>query len=290
MNQALPAIDIAQAREVVEAAVELLREPQAAHVSPSAAVNSFEADALRAEIIAVGRKLWERKYVDGAGGNISARLNSEYVLCTPTMLSKGDLQPADICLTDLDGNILAGDRLRTSELLLHLEIYRSNPRARAVVHCHPPHATAFALTGSAPPNGYLSEFEFFIGPVAVAPYETPGTPGFAETIRPFVHDHNTILLANHGIVCWSDTVTHAEWLAEILETYCTMYLIAQQVGRPLQPIPEAKMQELLAAKRRLGWPDARFGPTAEQQPPAASGSTDLDRLVERVLARLDHRG
>jgi L-fuculose-phosphate aldolase len=287
MNQAPPVLDSAQVREVVEAAVDVLRERQAAHVSPSVAVNSFEADALRAEIIAVGRKLWERKYVDGAGGNISARLNSEYVLCTPTMLSKGDLQPADICLTDLEGNILAGDRLRTSELLLHLEIYRSNPRARAVVHCHPPHATGFALTGSAPPNGYLSEFEFFIGPVAVAPYETPGTPAFAETIRPFVQDHNTILLANHGIVCWSDTVTHAEWLAEILETYCTMYLIARQVGRPLQPIAEPKMQELLAAKRRLGWPDARFGSAAEPQAPSAA--PDLDRLVERVLARLDHR-
>lgn len=280
-------LDKAQVREVVEAAMEILREPLSAHVSPSAAVNSFEAEALRAEIIAVGRKLWERKYVDGAGGNISARLNSQYVLCTPTMLSKGDLRPADICLTDLEGNILAGDRLRTSELLLHLEIYRSNPRARAVVHCHPAHATAFALTGSAPPNGYLSEFEYFIGPVAVAPYETPGTPAFAETVRPFVHDHNTILLSNHGVVCWADTVNHAEWLAEILETWCTTYLIAQQVGRPLQPIPEAKMQDLLAAKRRLGWPDARFPRSAEAPPP--SPSADLDQLVERVVARLESR-
>jgi L-fuculose-phosphate aldolase len=276
-----------QVREVVEAALEVMHERQCSLVSPSAAVNSFEADALRAEIIAVGRKLWERKYVDGAGGNISARLNSEYVLSTPTMLSKRDLQPADICLTDLDGNILAGDRSGTSELLLHLEIYRSNPRARAVVHCHPPHATGFALTGSAPPNGYMSEFEFFIGPVAVAPYETPGTPAFAQTVRPFVHDHNTILLANHGIVCWSDTVTHAEWLAKILETYCTMYLVAQQVGRPLQPIPEPKMRELLTVKRRLGWPDARFDSTVEPVP-SPSASPDLDRLVEQVLARIGY--
>jgi L-fuculose-phosphate aldolase len=282
-------LDSEKVREIVRAAVELLREPQAHRVSPSAAVNSFEADALRAEIIAVGRKLWERKYVDGAGGNISARLNSEYVLCTPTMLSKGDLQPADICLTDLDGNILAGDRLRTSELLMHLEIYRSNPRARAVVHCHPPHATAFALTSSAPPNGFLSEFEFFIGPVAVAPYETPGTPAFAEAVRPFVQDHNTILLANHGVVCWSDTVTHAEWLAEILETYCTMLLIAQQVGRPLQAISEPKLQELLAVKQRLGWPDVRLPSSAEPKRPTASADANIDRLVERVQARLAAR-
>ena len=276
-----------QVREVVRAAVEVLRQPQSSQISPSAAVNSFEADALRAEIIAVGRKLWSRKYVDGAAGNISARLNSEYVLCTPTMLSKGDLQPADICLTDLDGNILAGDRLRTSELLLHLEIYKSNLKARAVVHCHPPHATAFALTGSAPPNGYHSEFEFFIGPVAVAPYETPGTPAFAQTVRPFVENHNTILLANHGVVCWSDTVTHAEWLAEILETWCTTYLIAQQVGRPLQPIPAEKMEELLAAKQRLGFPDARLAATELRRPASQAANADLERLVDRVIARLE---
>lgn len=281
----LRTLDKEQVREVVQAAVEVLRERRSAQHSPSVAANSFEADALRAEIIAVGRKLWERKYVDGAAGNISARLDSGYILCTPTMLSKRDLQPADICLTDLDGNILAGDRLRTSELLLHLEIYRLNPRARAVVHCHPPHATAFALTGSAPPNGYLSEFEFFIGPVAVAPYETPGTTAFAETVRPFVENHNTILLANHGVVCWSDTVTHAEWLAEILETWCGMYLIARQVGRPLQPIPDAKLDELLAAKRRLGWPDARYSLATEPAP--AGAETDLERLVDRVVERLD---
>src|ERR1700694_5347516 len=151
--------DIEQVREVVRAAVEALREPRPELSSPSAAANSFEAEALRAEIISVGRKLWDRQYVDGNGGNISVRLGSKYVLCTPTMMSKGDMKPADICLSDLDGNILAGDRGRTSELLLHLEIYRVNPRARAVVHCHPPYATAFAITGSAPPVGLITEYE-----------------------------------------------------------------------------------------------------------------------------------
>ena len=103
--------------------------------------------------------MWERQYVDGNGGNISVRLGAKYVLCTPTMMSKRDMEPADICLSDLDGNILAGDRMRTSELLLHLEIYKANPRARAVVHCHPPYATAFAMTGTVPPIGLISEYE-----------------------------------------------------------------------------------------------------------------------------------
>jgi L-fuculose-phosphate aldolase len=226
--------------------------------SPLSAASSPEAHALRLEIITVGRKLWERQYVDGNGGNISVRLGERYLLCTPTMMSKRDMEPADICLSDLDGNILAGDRMRTSELLLHLEIYRSNPMARAVVHCHPPYATAFAMTGTLPPIGLISEYEVSIGPAAVAAYETPGTQAFAETVRPFVRDHNTILLENHGIVCWADTVTHAEWFVETFDTYCKTYLIAQQIGKPLKFLPAGKIQELLEIKRRLGLPDARM--------------------------------
>lgn len=232
--------------------------PAPDELSPLAAASSPQAHAFRMEIIDVGRKLWERQYVDGNGGNISVRLGQRYVLCTPTMMSKRDMEPADICLSDLDGNILAGDRLRTSELLLHIEIYKNNPNARAVVHCHPPHATAFAMTGTVPPNGLVSEYETSIGPAALAPYETPGTQAFAETVRPFVRDHNTILLSNHGIVCWADTVTHAEWFVETFENYCKTYLIAQQIGKPLRFLPDEKINELLAIKRRLGLPDARM--------------------------------
>jgi len=279
-----------QVREVVQAVVEALRVPKAEELSPLVAASSFEADALRAEIIRVGRKLWERQYVDGNGGNISVRLGSKYVLCTPTMLSKGDLEPADICLTDLDGNILAGDRSRTSELLLHLEIYKANPLARAVLHCHPPYATAFAITGTTPPNGLIPEYEVFIGPAAVTPYETPGTQAFAETVLPFVHDHNTILLGNHGIVCWADTATHAEWLAEIIDTYCKTYLIAKQIGKPLTVIPDSKIEEILELKRRLGFPDARLARNEGAASTAEGKHTaELEHLVEQVVARLEGR-
>ncbi len=278
-----------QVREVVEAVVEALRVPKPDELSPSAASSSLEADALRAEIIRVGRKLWERQYVDGNGGNISCRLGTKYVLCTPTMMSKRDMEPADICLSDMDGNIVAGDRLLTSELLLHLEIYRANPRARAVVHCHPPYATAFSLTGTTPPVGLISEYEIFIGPAALAHYETPGTHAFAETVLPFVQNHNTILLANHGVVCWSDTVTHAEWLTEILESYCKTCVIAKQIGKPLTYIPDAKIQEILALKRRLGFPDARMEPLPAPDAVSAPVNRELEKLVRQVVSRLEER-
>lgn len=221
-------------------------------------LSSPAAEAIKGEICAVGRKLWQRMYVDGNGGNISYRLADTAVLCTPTLCSKADLTPGDLCLVDLDGQQLAGGRARTSEILLHLEIYKAVPEAKAVVHCHPPHATAYAITGRVPPTCIIPEYEVFIGKVALSPYETPGTRKFAETVLPFVKSHNTVLLANHGIVCWADTVTHAEWFAEVVDTYCWTLMLAQQLGAPLSHIPPEKAGDLLTIKKRLGLPDARL--------------------------------
>lgn len=217
-----------------------------------------EAEAVKKEICTVGKKLWMRQFVDGNGGNISYRIGPNEVLCTPTLVSKYDLTPEILCLVDLEGNQVAGIRPRTSELLLHLEIYKAVPEAKAVVHCHPPHATAYAITGKVPPNLIIPEFEVFVGKVAVSPYETPGTKIFAETVLPFVKQHNTVLLANHGIVCWADSVTHAEWYAEVLETYCWTLMLAAQLGAPISYISEQHGADLLAIKKKLGLPDPRF--------------------------------
>jgi L-fuculose-phosphate aldolase len=166
---------------------------------------------------------------------------------------------------DLDGNQLAGLKPRTSEIFLHLEIYKAVPEAKSVVHCHPPHATAYAITGRVPPSRVIPEYEVFVGKVAVAPYETPGTPAFAQTVLPYVKQHNTVLLGNHGIVCWADTVTHAEWCAEIVDTYCWTLMLAAQLGAPISYISPEKTSDLLAIKKRLGLPDIRFDEQAIKQ-------------------------
>jgi L-fuculose-phosphate aldolase len=217
-----------------------------------------EAEAIKKEICAVGRKLWMRQFVDGNGGNISYRIGPNEVICTPTLVSKYDLTPEDLSMVDLEGNQIAGSMPRTSEIFLHLEIYKAVPEAKACVHCHPPHATAYAITGRVPPNLVIPEFEVFIGKVAISPYETPGTAEFAQTVLPYVKTHNTVLLANHGIICWADTVTHAEWYAEVLETYCWTLMLAAQLGVPISYISEQKGADLLAIKKKLGLPDIRF--------------------------------
>ncbi len=238
---------------------------------------SAEAEAIKAEIVATGKKLWQRQYVDGNGGNISYRIGPNEVICTPTLCSKADLTPEVLCLVDLEGNELVGSG-RTSEIFLHLQIYKEVPQAKAVVHCHPPHATAYAVIGRVPPSSIIPEFDVFVGRVACTRYETPGTQKFAETVVPYIRNYNTVLLGNHGIVCWADTVTHAEWYAEVLETYCWTLTIAAQLGGPVTRIPEEKEADLLKVKKRLGLPDPRFNPVEcrlSEVPPADPGSIVL---------------
>ncbi len=283
--------------------------PRRAEPLPESPVQLFHspaAKAIKQEIVEVGRKLWQRQYVDGNGGNISARISPHYVICTPTLCSKGDLQEDELSLVDLDNRQIVGSRPHTSEMLLHLEIYKTVPRARAVVHCHPVHATAHAVAGVIPQGNLVPEQEVFIGPVALAPYETPGTPAFARTVRPFAKRHNTILLANHGIVCWADTVTHAEWYAEVIETYCRTIMMASQLRSPLPVIPPEKIADLLAIKKKWGLPDARLhedpaagefvsspkSATTDGLPPGLNEAA-LEELVSKITAQmaefLDHK-
>ena len=283
---------------VQRAITECLPPPNAGRLTREEAIDLFhspEALSLKNEIIDAGRKLWARAYVDGNGGNISARINPEYVISSPTLCSKGDLRLEDLSLVDLENNRICGDRKHTSEILLHLEIYKAVPQATAVIHCHPPYATAHAIAGVIPPGNLIPEMEVFVGPVAISPYDTPGTKSFARTVLPFVKQHNTILLANHGIVCWADTVTHAEWYTEVIDTYCKTVMIASQLGKPLKEIPPDKIADLLAIKKSLGLPDARFAADEVEKPLATAvkaamkGSSngrpaqaDIDRLVATI--------
>jgi len=221
--------------------------------------NASPIHELKLQICEIGRRLWQRAYVDGNGGNIAIRVGEDIVLCTPTLVSKGFMTPEDLCLVDLDGNQLVGTKKRTSEILMHLEIMKRQPRAVASVHCHPPYSTAFAVAGVEPPTCMIPEFEVFAS-VATAPYRTPGTPEMGKLVADLVDTHNTILMANHGVVSWShNNVEDAYFKMEILEAYCRTVLVASQLGKPVKTMTAAQLQDLLKIKQNLGIPDPRFG-------------------------------
>jgi L-fuculose-phosphate aldolase len=231
--------------------------------SPKAEIDAFfncpSTTDLKHQICDIGRRLWQRAYVDGNGGNIAIRVAEDIALCTPTLVSKGFLKPEDMCFVDLEGNQLCGGKKRTSEILMHLQIMKRQPRAVATVHCHPPYATGFAVAGVEPPTCMIPEYEVFSS-VAIAPYRTPGTPEMGQLVADLVDQHNTILMANHGVVSWShNNVEDAYFKMEILEAYCRTVLVASQLGKPVNTMTPAQLQDLLNIKKSLGIPDPRFG-------------------------------
>jgi L-fuculose-phosphate aldolase len=217
-------------------------------------LNEWKQRELMCEI---GRRIYNKGFAAANDGNISYKLAEDRVLCTPTRVSKGFMKPDDLCIVDLDGKQISGKRKRSSEILLHLTIMRARADVRSVVHCHPPHATAFAVAREPIPKCVLPEIEVFLGEVAISPYETPGGQKFADTVLPYVKDTETILLANHGTVTYGTDLEDAYFKTEIIDSYCRILLLAKQLGR-VNYYGDEKAAELIKLKPGLGIPDPRL--------------------------------
>lgn len=217
-----------------------------------------KVDDIKQQICDIGRRIYNRGFCAANEGNISVRLDENEVLCTPSIFCKGFMQPDDICLVDMQGKQLAGKRKRTSEVLMHLTIMKAQPELQAVVHCHPPHATAFALAGEPIPAGLIPEVEIFLGEIPTAPYAMPGTPALGESILPFVDKANVVVMQNHGTVSYDADLERAYWWTEILDNYCKMLLHAHQLGGA-KFLPKHQAAELVSEKHRWGMDDPRTG-------------------------------
>ena len=215
---------------------------------------------LKQEMCEIGHRIWQRGYCAGNEGNHSFRISDDRVLSTPTGLSKGFLKPDMICTVDMDGKqVDTNNRYkRTSEILVHLAIYEKRPDIKAVVHSHPPHATAFAVAEMPIPEGIHPEAEIFLGRVPMAHYATPGGPDLADSILKFIGpETNSIVLGNHGTVNFSDkTLTDAYYKLEILDAYCRILLLSHQLGR-INQLSNQELNELLQVKQMFGMTDER---------------------------------
>jgi L-fuculose-phosphate aldolase len=196
-------------------------------------VKTVDIDALRRDIVEIGRRLWMRGFVASNDGNISVRLGPDRLLMTPASVSKGFMTPEMMVVTDLDGKVIeaAPGRKPSSEALMHLVVYRERPDVNAVVHSHPPLSTGFAVAGIPLDRAVLAEVVTTLGSIPIAEYGTPSTREMADTVRPLIRAHDGVLLANHGALTLGRDLFQAYYKMETIEHFAQISLVARQLGR-----------------------------------------------------------
>ena len=224
----------------------------------------------RDEMVRYGGMLHGRGFVAAMDGNLSVRLKNGEILVTPTCLSKGAMRPADLVIVNQEGERLAGRRNVTSEIGMHLLIYRLRPDIQAIVHAHPPTATGFAAAGIPLTEPLVCEVVIGLGCIPLARYGTPGTSELAKTLEPFVPNYDAILMSNHGVVAYADTLEHAYMKMETVEHFAQIALVTHLLGRQ-QPLQEREVEKLLLARAKY------FGTKM-----AASMPLPLTRQPEKV--------
>lgn len=219
--------------------------------------HSEPIEELKRRICEMGRRMWQKGYTDGNGGNLTIRVGDNLVLCTPTLVSKGFMAPGQMALVDLDGKQLAGQFKSTSEVMTHLGIMKRQPAAKACCHAHPPHATAYAVAKVVPPTCLIPEAEVFLGVIGSSKYQTPGTPENAAEVGRVAVDHQAVLMENHGVITWGKDIEDAYWKMENTDAYCQTILLASMLGKELTPIQPQQAKELITLRKKLGMSDYR---------------------------------
>lgn len=194
-------------------------------------MTAYPTDAqAKADILAAGRKIYQRGLVAANDGNLSVRVGENALWVTPTGVCKGDMTEDMLVKLTLDGTVLEGTRKPSSETRMHLRIYQENPAVRAVVHAHPPVATAFAAAGIPLDKPVLQEAVVQLGTVPVAPFALPGSQGVADSVAPFCRDYRALLLEYHGAVTWGTSMEQAHYRLECLEQVATVTLHLRALG------------------------------------------------------------
>src|SRR4051812_28942336 len=191
----------------------------------------MSVETLRADIVEIGRRMYSRGYTASNDGNISVRIAPDRLLMTPKSVCKGFMTPDMMCVTDLNGHKVSGDRDPSSEALMHLEVYRQRPDVNAVVHAHPPIATGFAVAGIPLDRAVLAEVLTTLGSIPLAEYATPSTSELPDAVRKYIKAHDGMLLANHGALTVGADLFSAYYKMETIEHFAHISLVARLLGR-----------------------------------------------------------
>ncbi len=205
-------------------------------------------------MIEVGKRMYDKNYCAANDGNISCRTADNALWVTPSGVSKGFLTEDILIKIDLDGNILEnpGNRRISSEVKLHLKVYQNRDDVNAVVHAHPPVATAFACARKAMTRPVVSEAVLNLGEVPCAPFAVPGTEELAESIVPYIHGHAAVLMANHGAVTWGSSMIQAYYRLETLEYYANMLVRVGELPQPAVDLSEEEVAGIVGCRAGFG--------------------------------------
>ena len=214
--------------------------------------NEWELKKLFVEL---GRRIWERNYVAANDGNMTIRLNDKEILTTPTGISKGFMTTDMIIKVDYDGKVISGNpKYRpSSEVLMHIDVYRERPDINAVVHAHPPFATSFAVAGIPLDKCVLPEAIIIIGAVPIAKYGLPSTDELPDNIRPHIKNNDVILLENHGALTLGTDLLSAYHRMETLEHTANIVTKSIQLGN-LGVLPENERDRLMTLRDKFNLP------------------------------------
>ncbi|MBN1212309.1 MAG: class II aldolase/adducin family protein [candidate division Zixibacteria bacterium] len=205
---------------------------------------------IKSRIVETGQRLAEREMVAGSDGNISARLDMTQFVITPSGLPKGRLRLEDLVVVDMDGKVIEGYRAPSSEIAMHLYVYRNRPDINASVHGHPPFATAFAVAGVRLERDVLPEVVLLVGDVPLTAYAPPGTGAVPESLAPYIKKHSAFMLANHGLLTIGRNLEEAYNRHETVEQYAKILHLARQLG-DIKHIPAEDFTRLEQMRIRL---------------------------------------
>jgi len=213
-------------------------------------MNEFELKNL---IIDIGKRMWQREYVSANDGNISVRLDEKYFLVTPSGVSKGFMKPEMILKIDKDCNIVSfnKDYKISSEIKMHLLIYKERPDIKSVIHSHPIYSTAFSIAGIELNKCILPESAILLGAVPIAPYATPSTDEVPESILPYIKNTDVIMLANHGVVTCGQNLIEAYFKLETLEHTAKITFLAMQLGN-INFLNDEQVKKLMEVREKFG--------------------------------------
>lgn len=192
----------------------------------------------RLEICEVCHLLYNRGYAVSNDGNVSVRVEPDKVLITPSGIGKGRMKPDMLVLCDLKGNVLEGDRYPSSEIKMHMMVFRERPDVMSVVHAHPPISTAYAICRRALKERYLAEMVVGLGEIPVTEFAMLSTDEVPDSVKPFVHDYNAVLLSNHGALSWGHTLWSAFDRLEMVEHSAKIFYYVERIGGGIEITPE----------------------------------------------------